>query len=154
MEILFKLFQDGKLPQLAQWLLLVNIIDVATGFIKAVDAKTVSSKVMKHGALTKLIIWLVVLVSGVVSSYFKTDLTSYVIGYYLIMEIVSIFENASQFVAVPDKLKDILNVNNIESNTAKKQTTDTELVVNDSSVNDDILKYIEEKEKENEWYYF
>lgn len=150
MEILFKLFQDGQLPQLAQWLLLVNIIDVATGFIKAVDSKTVSSKVMKHGALTKLIIWLVVLVSGIVSSYLKTDLTSYVIGYYLIMEIVSIFENASQFVAVPDKLKDILNVNNIESNKAKKQTTDTELVVNDSSVNDDILKYIEEKEKTNE----
>lgn len=150
MEVLIKLFQDGQLPQLAQWLLLVNIIDVVTGFIKAVDSKTVSSKVMKHGALTKLIIWLVVLVSGIVSSYFKTDLTSYVIGYYLIMEIVSIFENASQFVAVPDKLKDILNVNNIESNTAEKQTTDTELVVNDSSVNDDILNYIEEKEKENE----
>lgn len=150
MEILFKLFKDGQLPQLAQWLLLVNIIDVATGFIKAVDTKTVSSKVMKHGALTKLIIWLVVLVSGIVSSYFKTDLTSYVIGYYLIMEIVSIFENASQFVAVPDKLKDILNVNNLETSTTETQATDTELVVNDSSVNDDILKYIKEKEKNNE----
>ena len=154
MEILFKFFQDGKLPQLAQWLLLVNIIDVLTGFIKAVDSKTVSSRVMKHGALTKLIIWLVVLVSGIVSSYFKTDLTSYVIGYYIIMEIVSIFENASQFVTVPDKLKDILNVNNIETDKTETQATETDLVVNDSSVNDDILKYIEEKEKTNEWYYF
>lgn len=152
MELLIKLFQDGQLPQLAQWLLLVNIIDVATGFIKAVDTKTVSSKVMKHGALTKLIIWLVVLVSGIVSSYFKTDLTSYVIGYYLIMEIVSIFENASQFIAIPDKLKDILNVNNVETNTSEKTVTTektSELVVNDSSVNDDILKYIEEKERES-----
>ena len=145
MEVLIKLFQGGQLPQLAQWLLLVNIIDVVTGLIKAIDTKTVSSKVMKHGALSKIIIWVIVFVSAIVSSYFKTDLTSYVIGYYLIMEIVSIFENASQFVAVPDKLKDILNVNNIESNTAEKQTTDTELVVND-----DILKYIEEKEKTNE----
>lgn len=147
MEVLIKLFQDGQLPQLAQWLLLVNIIDVATGFIKAVDSKTVSSKVMKHGALTKLIIWLVVLVSGIVSSYFKTDLTSYVIGYYLIMEIVSIFENTSQFIAIPDKLKDILNVNNVETTTPINKKETSELVVNDSSVNDEIFKYIEEKEK-------
>lgn len=154
MEILFKLFQDGQLPQLAQWLLVVNILDVVTGLIKAIDTKSVSSKVMKHGALSKIIIWLVVLVSGIVSSYFKTDLTSYVIGYYLVMEIVSIFENASQFVAVPDKLKAILNVNNIETDKSNTQANETELVVNDTSVNDDILKYIEEKEKTNEWYYF
>lgn len=150
MEVLIKLFQDGQLPQLAQWLLLVNIIDVLTGFIKAVDTKTVSSEVMKHGALTKLIIWLVVLVSCIVSSYFKTDLTSYVIGYYLIMEIVSIFENASQFIVIPDKLKNILNVNNVETTTSSTEKETSELVVNDSSVNDDILKYIEEKEKNNE----
>ncbi len=150
MEILFKLFQDGQLPQLAQWLLVVNILDVVTGLIKAIDTKSVSSKVMKHGALSKIIIWLVVLVSGIVSSYFKTDLTSYVIGYYLVMEIVSIFENASQFVAVPDKLKAILNVNNIETDKSNTQANETELVVNDTSVNDDILKYIEEKEKTNE----
>ena len=109
MEVLIELFQGGQLPQLSQWLLLVNIIDVATGFIKAVDTKTVSSKVMKHGALTKLIIWLLVLVSGVVSLYLKTDLTSYVIGYYIVMEIVSIFENASVFIPVPEKLKNLLD---------------------------------------------
>ena len=150
MEILIKLFQDGQLPQLAQWLVLVNILDVVTGLIKAIDTKTVSSKVMKHGALSKIIIWVIVCVSAIVSSYFKTDLTSYVIGYYLIMEIVSIFENASQFIAVPDKLKDILNVNNLETSTTETQATETELVVNDSSVNDDILNYIKEKEKTNE----
>ena len=150
MEVLIKLFQDGQFPQLAQWLLLVNILDVVTGLIKAIDTKTVSSKVMKHGSLSKIIIWIIVFASAIVSSYFKTDLTSYAIGYYLIMEIVSIFENASQFVAVPDKLKDILNVNNLETSTTETQATETELVVNDSSVNDDILNYIKEKEKTNE----
>lgn len=136
MEVLIKLFQDGQLPQLAQWLLLVNILDVVTGLIKSIDTKTVSSKVMKHGALSKIIIWVIVFVSSIVSSYFKTDLTSYVIGYYLIMEIVSIFENASQFVAVPDKLKDILNVNNVE----------TETKANDEEIDSEILKMIDEKE--------
>lgn len=140
MEVLIKLFQDGQLPKLAQWLLLVNIIDVVTGFIKAVDTKTVSSKVMKHGALTKLIIWLVVLVSGIVSAYFKTDLTSYVIGYYLIMEIVSIFENASQFIAIPDKLKSILDTNNVKEVETKESS--------ETSVDPEILKMIKEKENE------
>lgn len=135
MEVLIKLFQDGQLPVLAQWLLLVNIIDIATGFIKAVDTKTVSSHVMKHGALTKVIIWLVVVVSSIVSSYFKTDLTSYVIGYYLIMEIVSIFENASQFINIPDKLKNVLNVNNVETTTEDKTVINEETIEKESNVN-------------------
>lgn len=135
MEVLIKLFQDGQLPVLAQWLLLVNIIDIATGFIKAIDTKTVSSHVMKHGALTKVIIWLVVVVSSIVSSYFKTDLTSYVIGYYLIMEIVSIFENASQFINIPDKLKNVLNVNNVETTTEDKTVINEETIEKESNVN-------------------
>ena len=114
MELLIKLFQDGQLPVLAQFLLLINIIDIVTGFIKAVDTKSVSSQKMKHGALTKIIIWIVVLVSGVISSYFKTDFTSYVIGYYLIMEIVSILENASVFITIPDKIKEVLKVTNTD----------------------------------------
>lgn len=135
MEVLIKLFQDGQLPVLAQWLLLVNIIDIATGFIKAIDTKTVSSHVMKHGALTKVIIWLVVVVSSIVSSYFKTDLTSYVIGYYLVMEIVSIFENASQFINIPDKLKNVLNVNNVETTTEDKTVINEETIEKESNFN-------------------
>ena len=150
MELLIKLFQNGELPQLAQWLLLLNIIDVATGFIKGIDTKSLSSSVMKHGALTKLIIWFVVLVSGVISSYFNTDLTSYVIGYYLIMEIVSIFENVSTFVSIPDKLKQVLNVNNVK--TTSSTTTDesdeskttTKVVKEDSRIFEEIKK-MEEK---------
>lgn len=148
MEVLLKLFQDGQLPQLAQWLLLLNIIDIVTGFIKAFDTKSISSSVMKHGALSKLNIWVVVFVSAIVSSYFNTDLTSYVIGYYLLMEVVSIFENVSQFIPIPDKLKDVLNVNNVEKQAENTPTTTEELVVNDSSINDDILNFIKEKENE------
>jgi toxin secretion/phage lysis holin len=141
MEELIKLFQDGELPQMAQWLLLLNIIDVVTGFIKAVDTKTVSSKVMKHGALTKLVIWIVVFVSGIASSYFKTDLSSYVIGYYLVMEIISILENGSEFIPIPEKLKNILNTNK-DNKTTEDNTTEDK---NKSSVNDEILNYIKEK---------
>ena len=123
---------------LMQYLLVCNVLDIVTGFLRAYDQKSVSSKKMRHGALSKISIWCVVVVSMIVSSYLKTDLTTYVIGYYLIMEIISIFENVSVFVPVPDKLKNIL-----ETHTTKKET-ENETV---KTVDPDILKFIKEQDK-------
>ena len=124
---------------LMEYLLACNILDILTGFIKAYDQKNISSKKIKHGALSKISIWCIIAVSMIVSSYLKTDLTTYVIGYYLIMEIISIFENVSVFVPVPDKLKNIL-----ETHKTQKET-ETETV---KTVDPDILKRIKEM-KEN-----
>ena len=124
---------------LMQYLLACNILDILTGFLKAYDQKSVSSKKMRHGALSKISIWCVVVVSMIVSSYLKTDLTTYVIGYYLIMEVVSIFENVSVFVPVPEKLKNILEIHTTKKET-EKETVKT--------VDPDILKRIKEM-KEN-----
>ena len=124
---------------LMQYLLVCNILDIVTGFLKAYDQKNVSSKKIKHGALSKISIWCIIAVSMMVSSYLKTDLTTYVTGYYLIMEVVSIFENVSVFVPVPDKLK-----NSLETHTSKKET-EKETV---KTVDPDILKRIKEM-KEN-----
>ena len=124
---------------LMEYLLACNILDILTGFIKAYDQKNVSSKKMRHGALSKISIWCVVVVSMIVSGYLKTDLTTYVIGYYLIMEIISIFENVSVFVPVPEKLKNIL-----ETHTSKKETEKETI----KTVDPDILKRIKEM-KEN-----
>ena len=127
---------------LMQYLLMCNILDIVTGFIKAYDQKNVSSKKMKHGALAKASIWCVVVVSIILSAYLKTDLTSYITGYYLIMEIVSILENASVFVPVPDKLKNMLDNEQV----AKVSKTDN---IKEESVDPEILKMIKEK-KEHE----
>lgn len=124
-----------------QYLLACNILDIVTGFIKAYDQKDVSSKKMKHGALAKVSIWCIVVVSIILSAYLGTDLTTYIVGYYLIMEIVSILENASVFIPVPDKLKNMLDNSQIEKTTIKEETVKT--------VNPEILKMIKEK-KENE----
>ena len=124
---------------LMEYLLACNILDILTGFIKAYDQKNVSSKKIKHGALSKISIWCIIAVSMMVSSYLKTDLTTYVTGYYLIMEVVSIFENVSVFVPVPDKLK-----NSLETHTTQKET-ETEKV---KTVDSDILERIKEM-KEN-----
>ena len=124
-----------------QYLVACNILDIVTGFIKAYDQKNVSSKKMKHGALAKVSIWCVVVVSIILSSYLGTDLTSYIVGYYLIMEIVSILENASAFVPVPDKLKNMLDNDQIETKeTVKEETVKT--------VDPEILKMIKEKKKD------
>ena len=123
---------------LMQYLLACNILDILTGFLRAYDQKSVSSKKMRHGALSKISIWCIIAVSMMVSSYLKTDLTTYVTGYYLIMEIISIFENVSVFVPVPEKLKNILEIH-----TSKKET-ETETV---KTVDPDILKFIKEQDK-------
>lgn len=126
---------------LMQYLVACNILDIVTGFIKAYDLKNVSSKKMKHGALAKVSIWCVVVVSIILSAYLGTDLTSYIVGYYLIMEIVSILENASAFVPVPDKLKNILDNDLVETKeTIKEETVKT--------VDPEILKMIKEKNKD------
>ena len=123
---------------LMQYLLACNVLDIVTGFLKAYDQKSVSSKKMRHGALSKISIWCVVVVSMIVSNYLKTDFTTYVIGYYLIMEVVSIFENVSVFIPVPDKLKNILETHKTQKET-EKETVKT--------VDPDILKFIEEQDK-------
>ena len=124
-----------------QYLVACNILDIVTGFIKAYDQKNVSSKKMKHGALAKVSIWCVVVVSIILSAYLGTDLTTYIVGYYLIMEIVSILENASAFVPVPDKLKNMLDNDQIETKeTVKEETVKT--------VDPEILKMIKEKKKD------
>ena len=123
---------------LMEYLLACNILDILTGFIKAYDQKNVSSKKIKHGALSKISLWCIIAVSMIVSSYLKTDLTTYVTGYYLIMEVVSIFENVSVFVPVPEKLK-----NSLETHTTQKET-ENETV---KTVDPEILKFIKEQDK-------
>ena len=123
---------------LMEYFLACNVLDIVTGFLKAYDQKNISSKKIKHGALSKISIWCIIAVSMIVSSYLKTDLTTYVTGYYLIMEVVSIFENVSVFVPVPDKLKNILEIHTTKKET-EKETVKT--------VDPAILKFIEEQDK-------
>ena len=126
------------MTKLMEYLFVCNILDIVTGFLKAYDQKNISSRKIKHGALSKISIWCIIAVSMMVSNYLKTDLTTYVTGYYLIMEVVSIFENVSVFVPVPDKLKNSLEIHT----TQKEQETETV-----KTVDPDILKFIKEQDK-------
>lgn len=133
---------------LMQYLLACNILDIVTGFIKAYDQKDISSKKMKHGALSKVTIWCVVAVSIILSAYLGTDLTGYIVGYYLIMEMISILENVSVFIPVPDKIKNILNDHQVEKTNKEETVTPVEETV--TTVDPEIINYIKEKEKKDE----
>ena len=133
---------------LMQYLLACNILDIVTGFIKAYDQKNVSSKKMKHGAFSKVSMWCVVLVTMILSNYFDADFTGYILGYYLIMEVVSILENVSFFIPVPDKIKNILNDDQVKKTNKEETVTTVEETV--TPVDPEILKYIEEEKKKDE----
>ena len=133
---------------LMQYLLACNILDIVTGFIKAYDQKDISSKKMKHGALSKVTIWCVVAVSIILSAYLDTDLTGYIVGYYLIMEVISILENVSVFIPVPDKIKNILNDEQVEKPRKEETVTTKEETVTNTTP--EILKFIEEEKKKDE----
>ena len=133
---------------LMQYLLACNILDIVTGFIKAYDQKDISSKKMKHGALSKVTIWCVVAVSIILSGYLDTDLTGYIVGYYLVMEMISILENVSVFIPVPDKIKNILNDEQVEKPRKEETVTTVEETV--TTVDPEIVNYIKEKEKKDE----
>ena len=133
---------------LMQYLLACNILDIVTGFIKAYDQKDISSKKMKHGALSKVTIWCVVAVSIILSGYLGTDLTGYIVGYYLVMEMISILENVSVFIPVPDKIKNILNDEQVEKPRKEETVTTKEETV--TNANPEILKFIEEEKKKDE----
>lgn len=142
MEFFLALFETAYLPDFTIYLLYLNILDVVTGFIRAVTNKDVSSKKMKRGAISKLMIWIVVFISVLVSNYLDTDLASYVIGYYIVMEIISIFENAGEYIPIPERLKSVLE------NTEKTNTQDK--TKKDTNVDAEILEYINRIDKKEE----
>ena len=137
---------------LMQYLLACNILDIVTGFIKAYDQKDISSKKMKHGAFSKVSMWCVVLVTVILSNYFDTDFTGYILGYYLIMEVVSILENVSFFIPVPDKIKNILNDDQVNKPIEKPTKEETVATIEETvtTVDPEILKFIEEEKKKDE----
>lgn len=128
------------MTSLMLYLIGCNVLDIVTGFLKAYDQKIISSRKMRHGALCKLSIWCVIVVSMIVSDYLKTDLTTYVTGYYLIMEVVSIFENVSVFVPVPEKLKNMLDTHTTQKEPKETEKTDKTVQMIDSRIFDEINK--------------
>lgn len=114
-------------------LIACNVLDIATGLVKALSNKKLESSKLREGAVHKAMIWFVVIASYFGTQYVGFDLTKVTLGYYIIMELVSVVENAAEFIPIPEELKKYLVTDTKET----KETVDPE-----------ILKAIEEKDNE------
>lgn len=89
-------------------LIVCSILDIITGFTKALENKTISSKALKHGMVSKIFIVIVVGLTYILTPMLGVNLTGLVITYYIVMESVSILENVSDYLPIPKKLKNLL----------------------------------------------
>lgn len=132
-------------------LIVCNCLDILTGLIKAVHDKELKSSKLRDGAVNKAMIWCVVVASYFGSSYVGFDLTKVTLGYYIIMELVSIVENAGQFIPIPEDLKKYLTTSNSDKNShnVSKETNNVPTnILNEiekNQVDPEILKMMEEK---------
>lgn len=89
-------------------LIICSILDIITGFTKAIENKSISSKAIKHGMVSKTFIIIVVGLTYILTPILGVNLSGLVITYYIVMEAVSILENVSDYLPIPKKLKNLL----------------------------------------------
>lgn len=86
------------------------ILDYITGVLKAICTKSLSSAVGFKGLIRKIVIFIVVatavIVQGVIGD--AIPLREIVIIFFICNEGISLLENASEFVPIPEKLKETL----------------------------------------------
>ena len=91
---------------------LITLIDLdyITGICKAIITKKLSSATGFKGIIKKTIILIVVAVAVVIENVFGdgVPLREIVIMFFMCNEAISLLENASEFIPIPQKLKDIL----------------------------------------------
>lgn len=86
------------------------VLDYVTGVFKAIVTKTLSSAVGFKGLLRKITVFIVVATAVIVQSVIgdAIPLRDIVIIFFVCNEGISLLENASEFIPIPDKLKDTL----------------------------------------------
>lgn len=86
------------------------ILDYVTGILKGIYTKTLSSAVGFKGLIRKTLIFVVVATAVVAESVIGNTipLREIVIIFFVCNEAISLLENASQFIPIPEKLKETL----------------------------------------------
>lgn len=85
----------------------IVVLDIITGFFKALFEKTLSSKKMLRGSYKKILIFLVITLANLIDQNFNDlFLRQATIVYYIIQEGISIVENVHPYVDIPPTLLD------------------------------------------------
>lgn len=91
-------------------LVMLVVLDYVTGVLKAIYTKTLSSEVGFKGLIRKIVIFIVIATAVIIQMVVGNviPLREVTITFFLCNEGISLLENASEFVPIPDKLKDTL----------------------------------------------
>ena len=86
------------------------VLDYITGVLKGIYTKTLSSEIGFKGLIRKIVIFIVVATAVIVQSIVgdAIPLREIVIIFFICNEGISLLENASEFVPVPEKLRETL----------------------------------------------
>lgn len=86
------------------------ILDYITGLLKAIYTKTLSSEIGFRGLIRKIVIFVVIATAVIVQSVVgdSIPLREITIIFFLCNEAISLLENASEFVPIPERLKETL----------------------------------------------
>ena len=98
----------GGMDNLLHALLFMIVLDFLTGLIKSVVNNKLSSKIGSKGIAKKVMVLLVIAVAVEVEILIgqAIPLREVVILFYLSNEGISLLENVSEFLPIPEKLKD------------------------------------------------
>ena len=102
------------------------VLDYVTGLIRAAKMKELSSEIGFWGLVRKIMIFVLVIVANLLQQLINESipLREIVIMFFISNEGISLLENASIFIDVPDRLKDVLL--QLRDNEAKGQKTTKE----------------------------
>lgn len=113
---LFNFFEKlfGGFDTLFVSLVLLMTMDFISGLMKAIKNKNLDSQIGIFGITKKAFILLIVALSVVIDKVFKAKgvnvdiVRDVVIMFYIINEIISVLENAGEFIPIPEKIKEVL----------------------------------------------
>ena len=100
----------GSYDVILKALIALVVLDYVTGVLKAIYTKTLSSAVGFKGLIRKIVIFIVVATAVIIQSVIgdAVPLREIVIIFFVCNEGISLLENASEFIPIPDKLRETL----------------------------------------------
>ena len=100
----------GGWDVLLKTIVFLAVADYATGWIKGIYTKQLSSEIGFKGLLKKIVMFIVIAVAFVIQQLIggTVPLREVVIMFYIANEGLSLLENAAVFTPIPDKLKSVL----------------------------------------------
>ena len=100
----------GGWDMLLKSIVILMVLDYVTGLLKAIYNKELSSEIGFKGLIRKITIFIVIATAYVIQGIMGDEipLREIVILFFIANEGISLIENASEFVPIPKKLKDVL----------------------------------------------